>query len=108
MRTHPLQADPRRCSILWEKPFIRVEQDVFLRGHPLNAILSSLAAFLAAGVQRRTPLAKAIMLVLVIKLIAIAGMGVFTLRGSGRPVVDPIAVSRLIGPSVSLPNEGGR
>jgi hypothetical protein len=77
-------------------------------GHPLNAILSALAAFLAAGVRPRTPLAKAIVLVLVIKLFAIAGFGVFMLPGSGPPVVDPSAVSRLIGPSMSSPNEGGR
>jgi hypothetical protein len=77
-------------------------------GHPLNAILSALAAFLAAGVRPRTPLAKAIVLVLVIKLLAIAGFGVFMLPGSGPPVVDPSAVSRLIGPSMSSPNEGGR
>lgn len=74
----------------------------------MNAILSSLGAFLAAGVQPQTPLAKAIMLVLVIKLIAIAGIGVFIKSGSGRPVVDSIAVSRLISPSVPLPSEGGR
>jgi hypothetical protein len=74
----------------------------------LNAIVASLGAFFAAGVRPQTALAKAIVLVLVIKLIAIAGIGAFILSGSGRPVVDPIAVSRLIGPSVSLPDEAGR
>jgi len=77
-------------------------------GHPLNAILSALAAFLAAGVRPRTPLAKAIVLVLVIKLLAIAGFGVFMLPGSGPPVVDSSAAARLIGPSMLSPNDGGR
>jgi hypothetical protein len=85
-----------------------VEQGVSCEGYPLNATLSSLAAFLAAGMRPRTPLAKAIVLVLVIKLIAIAVMGAFMLPNSGRPVVDTITVLRLIGPSVSLPNEVGR
>jgi hypothetical protein len=56
-------------------------------------------------VRPPTPLAKAIMVVLVIKLVAIAGIGVFLASDGRRPVVDPIAVSRLIGPST--PTEGG-
>lgn len=76
-----------------------------MAGHPLNAILSTLGAFLGAGVRPPTPLAKAIMVVLVIKLVAIAGIGVFLASDGRRPVVDPIAVSRLIGPST--PTEGG-
>jgi len=75
-----------------------------LRGPNLNAVLSSLAAYLAAGVRPPTPLAKAIVLVLVVKLIAIAGAGVFLFSSSGRPVVDSNAVSRLIGPLVSSGN----
>jgi hypothetical protein len=62
----------------------------------LNAVLSSLAAYLAAGVRPPTPLAKAIVLVLVVKLMAIVGAGVFLF--SSRGVVDSTAVSRLIGP----------
>jgi hypothetical protein len=73
----------------------------------VNAILSSFAAFLAAGVRPRTPLAQAIRLVLVIKLIAIGGIGLLMLAGSERAVVDPIAVARLIGPPMS-PDGGGR
>ena len=70
----------------------------------MNAILSTLGAFLAAGVRPPTPLARAIMVVLVTKLVAIAGIGVFLASDGRRPVVDPIAVSRLIGPLT--PNEG--
>jgi hypothetical protein len=71
----------------------------------MNAVMSSFAAFLAAGVRPPTPLAKAIMLVLVLKLLAITGAGVFLSSRNQRPVVDPAAVSRLIGPSPS-PHEG--
>ena len=73
----------------------------------MNAVLSSLAAFLAAGARPPTPLAKAIVLVLVVKLMAIAAIGVFLFSNHGRMVVDSTTVSRLIGPSVPLPNEGG-
>ena len=66
----------------------------------MNAVLSSLAAFLAAGARPPTPLAKAIVLVLVLKLMAIAAIGVFLSSGTGRMVVDSITVSRLIGPSL--------
>jgi len=38
------------------------------------------------------------MLVLVIKLIAIGGIGVVMNADRGQPVVDSIAISRLIGP----------
>ena len=69
----------------------------------MNAVLSSLAAFLATGARPPTPLAKAIVLVLVVKLVAIAGAGVFLFSSSGRMVVDSTTVSRLIGPSVPLP-----
>ncbi len=79
----------------------------FLARLSMNAVLSSLAAFLATGARPPTPLAKAIVLVLVVKLVAIAGAGVFLFSSSGRMVVDSTTVSRLIGPSVPLPNEGG-
>ena len=51
----------------------------------MRAIVSSLAAFLAAGLRPRTPLAKAIVLVLVIKLIGIAGMKMFMFPDSAQP-----------------------
>jgi hypothetical protein len=72
----------------------------------VNAIISSLAAFLAAGVRPPTALAKAIMLVLALKLLAITAASIFLFSSNERPAVDPGAISRLIGPS-SL-NEGRR
>jgi hypothetical protein len=46
------------------------------------------------------------MLVLVLKLLAIIGAGIFLSSRNQRPTVDSAAVSRLIGPSPS-PHEGG-
>ena len=54
----------------------------------MRAIFASLSAFLAAGLRPRTPLAKAIVLVLVIKLIGIAGMKMFMFPESAQPFVD--------------------
>jgi hypothetical protein len=74
----------------------------------LNAITSSLAAFVAAGVRPRTPLAKAIMLVLTLKLLAMAGASIFLFSANERPIVDPAGVSRLIGPSTPSLDERRR
>jgi hypothetical protein len=63
----------------------------------LRAIVSSLAAFLAAGFSPRTPLAKAIVLVLVIKLIGLAGMKVFMFPEGAQPAVDANAMARVVG-----------
>ena len=68
----------------------------------MSVILSSLTAFLAAGIRPRTPLAKAIVLVLVVKLIGIAGMKVFMFADSAQPVVDATAMARVIGVPASL------
>ena len=65
----------------------------------MRAIVSSLAAFLAAGLRPRTPFAKAIVLVLVIKLIGIAGIKVFMFPESAQPVVDANAMARVVGVS---------
>jgi hypothetical protein len=73
----------------------------------LNAILSSLGDFVAAAVRPQTPLARAIVTVLVIKLIAIAGIGTFMLAGRGQAPLGAEAIARLLGPSVS-PAQGGR
>jgi hypothetical protein len=79
-----------------------------IRIHPLNAVWSSLGAFLAALVRPRTPLVRAIRIVLVIKLIAIAGIAIVMMPGSGRHGVDARAMFRLIAPSTSPLNQEGR
>jgi hypothetical protein len=65
-----------------------------------GAILSSLAAFIAAGAKPPTPLAKAIVVVLVIKLIAIGAIKVLMFSGSAQTAVDPNAMARVMGPTV--------
>ena len=69
----------------------------------MRAIVSSLTAFVAAGARPRTPLAKAIVLVLVIKLIGIAGIKTFMFPDRAQPVVDAAAMARVIGVSAPLP-----
>jgi len=66
---------------------------------PVRAIVSSLSAFIAAGLRPRTPLAKAIVLVLVFKLIGIIGIKVLLFPDDARPRVDAQAVARVIAPS---------
>jgi len=61
--------------------------------------VSSLAAFLAAGLRPRSPLAKAIVLVLALKLIGIAGMKVFMFPDSAQPAVDANTMVRVVGVS---------
>jgi hypothetical protein len=65
----------------------------------LRAIFSSLALFVSAGIRPRTALAKAIVLVLVLKLIGIAGIKLFMFPDNAQPVADAAAVARLVGPS---------
>jgi hypothetical protein len=91
-----LQEKLERCSIYGEPILINLVC-------PLSAILSSLTAFLAAGARPPTPLAKAIVLVLVLKFIGIAGIKVFMFPDSAQPVVDATAMAHAIGPSTSLP-----
>jgi len=67
-----------------------------------RAILSSFAAFLAAGIRPRTPLAKAIVLVLVIKIIGIAGIKIFLFPHSAEPAVDASVMARVLGPAKAI------
>jgi hypothetical protein len=73
----------------------------------LNAILSSLGDVLAAALRPQTPLAKAIVAVLIVKLIAIAGIAAFMLAGGGQVPVGAEAMARLLGPAISQ-REGAR
>jgi hypothetical protein len=67
----------------------------------MKAVLSSLADFLSAGLRPRTPLAKAITVALVVKLVVVVSMKVFLFSGDARPVVDDAVMNRVIGPSGS-------
>lgn len=63
----------------------------------MRGILASLGAFAAAGLRPRTPLAKAIMLVLLIKLIGVAAMRIFLIADGVNQAVDAATMARIIG-----------
>jgi hypothetical protein len=73
----------------------------------LNAVLAAFAAFLAAAVRPQTPLAKAIMAVLLVKLIALTGIGVFMLASRAPAPVGSAGMERLFGPTVSVHRKEG-
>ncbi|HTT46812.1 MAG TPA: hypothetical protein VMG39_02305 [Pseudolabrys sp.] len=62
-------------------------------------LLSSLAAFAGAAFRPRGMLARAIVIVLALKLIAVAGMAVFAHFSDRSASIDAAAVERLIGPA---------
>jgi hypothetical protein len=65
----------------------------------LRAILSSLSAFVAAGLRPRTSLAKAIAIVLLVKLIGMAAVSLYVTTNGAEPVVDASAMARVLGVS---------
>ncbi len=69
----------------------------------MKAVLLSLADFLRAGVRPQTPLAKAIMLALAVKLVAIATIWLAFFSGDARPLADASTLAHLIGPSAPPP-----
>lgn len=69
------------------------------RDRLVSPLLSSLAAFIGAAIRPRTMLARAIVLVLAIKLIAVIGMAVYAHVTDQSASIDAAAVERLIGPS---------
>ena len=62
-------------------------------------VLASLAAFVSAGLRPRSALARAIVIVLAAKLIAVVAMTAYQHFADKSALVDAAAVSRLIGPS---------
>ncbi|HSV24479.1 MAG TPA: hypothetical protein VLJ17_15810 [Xanthobacteraceae bacterium] len=69
----------------------------------MRGVLSSLIAFLAAGARPRTSFAKAIVIVLAIKLVGIAGIKIFMFPQSAQPTINAATMERMIGLSVRLP-----
>ncbi len=69
----------------------------------MKAVLLTLADFIGSGLRPRTPLSRAIVCALAIKLVVIVSMKVFLFSGDVRPVVDDGMMSRLIGPSTHAP-----
>lgn len=70
--------------------------------HALTALLASLADFIACGLRPRTPLARAIVLVLAVKLVAIIAIKVLLFPDAAQPLVDAGAIAHLIGPTAPL------
>jgi hypothetical protein len=68
-------------------------------GNELSEIKSSLNTLFTATMWQRSPFARAIVIVLVIKAIGLFGMKILIFPDSTTPVVDASAMMRLIGPS---------
>ena len=100
---HPLVIEvPHRGNYLVAGPCRKVQSRVRRRAgqgesNPVRAILASLGAFAAAGLRPRTPLAKAIMLILLIKLIGVTAMRVYLAADNVEPAVDAATMARVIG-----------
>jgi hypothetical protein len=67
----------------------------------MSAIFSSLAAFLAAALRPQTALAKAIVLVLVLKIFGIVAIKLIMFPDSARPAADAANIERVLSPSIS-------
>ena len=73
------------------------------RGAVGHALLSTFADFFAAAVRPSTPLARAVVLALVVKLCVVVAMRVFLFGGEGRQPADTAAVRHLLlGPAVAV------
>lgn len=68
----------------------------------MRPIFSSLTAFLTAGATPRSPFAKAIVLVLILKLVGIAAIKTFMFPDSSKPVANAATVAQVLGVSASL------
>jgi hypothetical protein len=64
----------------------------------MSALGSSLAAFAAAGLKPRTPLARAVVAALTIKLCVVVAMRIFLFGADQRPVVTEETMVRLLAP----------
>lgn len=64
----------------------------------MSALGTSFTAFLKAGVRPRTPLARAIVVALSIKLCVVVAMRIFLFGADQRPVVDEASMRRLFAP----------
>lgn len=62
-------------------------------------VLASLVAFIGAGLRPSTALARAIVIVLAAKLIAVVAMTVYFHFADQHVVADATAIGRLFGPS---------
>ena len=66
---------------------------------PSHPVLSSIGDFLRSGIRPRTPLARAIVFVLALKLAFVASMQIFLLCSAAQPDVNPQTIQRVLGPA---------
>ncbi|MGD1016215.1 MAG: hypothetical protein ABR863_07210 [Roseiarcus sp.] len=66
---------------------------------PAHPILSSIGDFVLSGLRPRTPLARAIVFVLLLKLAFVASLQVFLLCSAAQPDVNPQTIQRVLGPA---------
>lgn len=88
--------DVRPGARLKERMEMSFDRDRLMSPRPL---LASLGAFIGAGLRPPTALARAIVVVLAAKFIAVAAMMVFLLFANQHAIVDAAAISHLLGPS---------
>ena len=65
----------------------------------MKAVLVTLAEFLRAGLRPQTPLARAVVLALAVKVVAIMAIWLAFFSGDAQLPADASAMARLIGPS---------
>lgn len=90
-RSRPAVASPAR--LVSARTFVTMTTDP-----PTHPVLSSIGDFVLAGLRPRTPLARAIVFVLVLKLVLVASMQVFLLCSSAQPDVSALTIQRVLGP----------
>ena len=69
----------------------------------MQAVLVTLADFLRAALRPQTPFARAIVLALAVKTVAIAAIWLAFFSGDARPPADASTIAHLIGPSAPPP-----
>jgi hypothetical protein len=75
---------------------VNADRDGLMSPRP---VLASLAAFVGAGLRPASPLARAIVIVLAAKLIAVVAMIVYFHFVDQHVVANAAAIGRLLGPS---------
>ena len=72
-----------------------------LQSDETHPVVATLHEFLRTAMRPRTALAKAIVVMLGVKLAFLLAMAAFLALGESRPVVDGVTMARLIGPAPS-------
>ncbi len=65
---------------------------------PAHPILSSIGDFVLSGLRPKTPLARAIVFVIALKLVFVVSMQVYLLCSAAQPDVSARTIQRVLGP----------